>query len=100
MSPHLSLTRETLDLYRLTPELLHALYLAQGGRCGICDASLVDPVIDHDHACCPGKRTCGRCVRGLLCRACNLDLAVVERRWHQLWRIWRYSSRRPMRGSR
>lgn len=29
-------------------------------------------VVDHDHACCPGgTHSCGRCVRGLICRHCN-----------------------------
>lgn len=30
--------------------------------------------IDHDHKCCPPgtQRTCGRCIRGVLCRSCNL----------------------------
>lgn len=27
--------------------------------------------VDHDHACCPGDRSCGRCVRGFLCVYCN-----------------------------
>ena len=27
--------------------------------------------VDHDHSCCPGKRTCGKCVRGILCRRHN-----------------------------
>ena len=24
-------------------------------------------VVDHDHSCCPGKETCGNCIRGILC---------------------------------
>ncbi len=28
--------------------------------------------VDHDHTCCPGSRTCGECVRGILCRPCNM----------------------------
>lgn len=42
--------------------------------------------VDHDHKCCPGKKSCGKCVRGLLCARCNSaiglvneDLAVIDR---------------------
>lgn len=28
-------------------------------------------VTDHDHECCPGARSCGVCVRGIVCYDCN-----------------------------
>lgn len=49
----------------------------QGGVCAICKGP--GPlVVDHDHAHCPGPRSCGECVRGLLCHACNKVLGFVR----------------------
>lgn len=62
-------------LYKLTPDDYDVLLARQGGGCAICGAAPSDKErlhVDHDHACCPArKRSCGRCVRGLLCNACN-----------------------------
>lgn len=61
--------------YRLRYDKYEAMLAAQGGRCAICCTD--DPgmgrrwAIDHDHACCPTEKSCGRCVRGLLCHQCN-----------------------------
>lgn len=63
-----------LRTYKMTPEMYWALYEAQGGACACCTRATGKTrrlSVDHDHACCPGKLSCGLCVRGLLCRPCN-----------------------------
>lgn len=57
-----------------------AMLQRQGGRCAICGTTEPGPTghfhVDHDHRCCPdrGKKTCGSCVRALLCNHCNLGI--------------------------
>lgn len=74
-----------LTRYGLTDETYEAMLAAQGGGCAICGST--DPKtrhgkwhIDHDHSCCSNRdqRTCGKCVRGLLCQQCNLGLGHFE----------------------
>jgi len=62
----------------LTAEKVMGLLEAQGGRCAICLGEIDVPHIDHDHSCCPGQRSCGGCVRGLLCPACNHMLGKAQ----------------------
>lgn len=63
------------DAYGITPGQVDALFDGQGRSCLICDTKDAKWVIDHDHACCPGeRRTCGQCIRGILCDPCNTGL--------------------------
>jgi hypothetical protein len=56
------------------------VYCARGGCEPFGDAF---PQADHDHNCCEPDPTghaksCGKCVRGLLCFRCNTALGYVE----------------------
>jgi len=60
--------------YGLTVDDYNRLLAEQDGRCAICRGKSVKNrrlCVDHDHACCPGGRSCGKCIRGLLCNQCN-----------------------------
>ena len=70
--------RRILAKYGLDEQRFRAL----GTVCWICKSPLSTTgkslSIDHDHSCCPAGRSCGRCVRGLLCDLCNTGIAKFE----------------------
>lgn len=68
-------------LYKMSIEDYEEMLTDQGGGCAICGKSPSPKKrlnVDHDHACCPGEVTCGKCVRGLLCTPCNVFLGYFE----------------------
>jgi len=71
--------------YGLAQEDFDLLLKVQGNACGMCrkpfeQGQLIH--VDHDHGCCQAKnRSCGGCIRGLLCHTCNIALGHIERRY-------------------
>ncbi|GAA4462571.1 endonuclease VII domain-containing protein [Phytohabitans houttuyneae] len=76
--------RRLWRLYRLTLSRYDEILAEQGGGCGICGTLTASCdgkafAVDHDHRCCPERqRSCGECVRGLLCGGCNGLLGFYE----------------------
>ena len=72
----------TLWRHNLTDKQYDDLWNRQGGRCALCFTESAKLVIDHDHSCCGPStgfnRTCGNCIRGLVCYRCNNFLGYLE----------------------
>ena len=63
--------------YGITLDEFNAKMIAQDSKCAICGRLLVRPSLDHGHNCCPGKKSCGKCIRGILCQGCNTIIGLA-----------------------
>lgn len=73
--------RVLIKKYNVTAEQYEQLLRSQHGVCAICKQTCSTGrllAIDHDHRCCTGKHTCGKCLRGLLCLNCNQALGKMK----------------------
>lgn len=67
--------------YGISVDKYLELMLLQDNKCAICKEATSTETrlyIDHDHNCCSGRKSCGKCVRGLLCRSCNSALGLFK----------------------
>jgi hypothetical protein len=66
--------------YGLTREAYQTLLDSQDNKCPICLRDLPEVThTDHDHKCCDRyRKTCGKCVRGVLCGTCNQGLGQFQ----------------------
>jgi len=70
-----------INIHGITPEVWMEKFSNQGNSCALCFTK--DPggngwQTDHDHECCPGKKRCGKCFRGVLCYRCNTMLGLAK----------------------
>jgi hypothetical protein len=71
----------------ITEDHFNDMLAAQGYACAVCREPFGEGqrvCADHDHDCCPKDadrtaKTCGRCIRGLLCVPCNTNLGWYEK---------------------
>ena len=70
---------QCIKKYGISVKEFEKLLAQQNNTCAICLKEFKsdhERHIDHDHTCCPAPiRTCGKCVRGILCGECNRGLA-------------------------
>ena len=72
-----------LHHYGITPMQFDELLKRQNNKCASCGTNNPGGIykqwhVDHDHLCCSGKNSCGKCIRGLLCMACNTALGLMQ----------------------
>lgn len=77
------LARWAVDLkakYGISADEYYSLLAAQAGGCAACSKPPGERRlhVDHDHSCCEGNGSCGKCVRGLLCSQCNTGLGMFN----------------------
>lgn len=66
--------------YNITSDDFEQMMVSQGFTCKICPATISErwSHIDHNHDCCSGGRSCGKCIRGILCPDCNIGIGKFK----------------------
>jgi hypothetical protein len=83
--------------YNVPAELVEQMVDAIGTEtCPICLEQGKPMQVDHDHSCCPGEGSCGRCLRGYICRTCNYTLARFDDDLERLRRAVAYLEAPPL----
>lgn len=71
-----------ISQHGITLEKYDEILKSQNNSCAICKAKASNfkrfLYIDHDHSCCPGQFSCGKCIRGLLCYNCNFMIGLSK----------------------
>lgn len=93
---------DLMKKYSITPDEFERIWSEQGSVCAICRGTPRGRAhVDHDHACCPHTRSCGYCVRGILCKRCNTELVASYEQLPPELRTWallnEYLVQRPAR---
>jgi hypothetical protein len=65
--------------YGISAKIYAEMLYSQNNVCAICKKSDTKRLsVDHDHLCCGEGKSCGKCIRGLLCSRCNRTLGMIQ----------------------
>lgn len=69
--------------YNIDTKKYEKMLAKSNGGCYICGKTQEESgkylAVDHDHSCCKSKgRSCGKCVRGILCDTCNRAVGLLK----------------------
>ena len=86
--PEKKLNSDFKTVYKITLEQYNQMLKKQNNLCAVClkpetkkfwkTGQVMRLAVDHDHNCCPGVKSCGKCVRGLVCHMCNTTIGKLE----------------------
>jgi hypothetical protein len=77
--------------FKMTKDEYELKLMEQHGVCAICHTDPQENLsVDHDRSCCEGLKSCGKCVRALLCRRCNSVLGLMEENSDLLFNMVNY----------
>lgn len=104
----LAYRKHHLKTYGLTQDSFEWLLTSQNFECYLCKnaetrihhrtGKVTNLSIDHDHRCCQEKtKSCGECIRHLLCASCNLLVGMAEAKPAHAWRFADYIDLRPLK---
>ncbi len=85
--------------YGITPAFYIATLVKQNWSCASCEGPMSQVHIDHDHTCCTGKKSCGKCFRGLLCGGCNKALGLLSDSEAKIQALLNYKRRSENNGN-
>jgi hypothetical protein len=89
------------NCYNLTDEKYNEMLAKQKRSCLGCLQTVEELgkllTVDHDHSCCPKSKSCGKCIRGLLCSSCNVALGRLKDNVQTLKRLIKYLNKNKRR---
>lgn len=76
--------------YGITIDQWNLILSKQNNVCKICKRDSKRFVVDHNHLCCPEIKTCGECIRGIICENCNRAIGLVDDSAEILYNMIKY----------